>query len=228
MKPLAIRFGGGDEFPHLPADRQPGAQSLRNRQQRNLLSPFVGVVGTAMYAAGIWVAAGGRGAKFDRQEELFGGLFFAAIGLLCVYGAFVIWGKGQPKRHPRLRGTTLLVNDDTLRRGEEVSVTFRGGRTNEDRLEVGLACDERSDTQVRIFVRGASTVRRQTAEATVHEQWQAVPPGAGEQVFRFQVPVDAPYSYEGDCVSYAWKVSARAVRRLGKDARLDQPIWVLP
>lgn len=192
------------------------------------MAPFVGIVGTAMYAAGVWVAAGGRGARFDRQEELYGGLLFAAIGLLCVFVALLMWQGGRPRRHPLLRGTTLLVNGDDLRRGDEVSVTFTGPRTKDDRLELGVACDERVDTQVRAYVRGATVVTRQTAESTVHEQWQAAAPGEREQTFMFQVPFDVPYSYEGDCVSYAWRVSARAVRRWRKDARFDQPIWVQP
>lgn len=228
MKPLDLRFGGGAEFPHLPAGREPGGQSLRNRAQRSFLSPFVGLVGTAMFAAGIWAAAGGRGDRFDRQEELFGGLFFAAGGLLCIYGAWAMWAKGRPKRHPRLRGTKLFVRGATLRRGDLVSVTFTSRRQHDDRLEVGLVCGERYDVEVPVYVKGASTVARQTHEATIHEQWQAVPPGAGEQTFEFLVPVDVPYSYEGDCVSYAWRISARAVQPLRKDARLDQPIWVQP
>jgi hypothetical protein len=193
-----------------------------------MLAPFVGVVGTAMFAAGVWVAAGGRGAGFDRREELLGGLFFAAMGLLCVYGAMVIWQRGEPRRHPRLRRTTLSVDGETLHRGDEISVTLSSPQTNDDRLEVGLACDERFDTQVRVYVRGASTVRRQTGEVTVYERWQPVAPGVDGQTFRFTVPTEAPYSYEGDCVSFAWRVSARAVRPLRKDPRVDRPIWVEP
>jgi hypothetical protein len=228
LKPLDIRFGRDTEFPHLPGGREPGAQSRRNRAQGNFLAPFVGLVGTAMFVAGIWAAAGGRGDKFDRQEELFGGLFFAAGGLLCIYGAYAMWTRGRPKQHRRLRGTKLFVSGDMLRRGDQVSVTFTGPRRNDDLLEVGLVCDERYDVEVPVYVKGVSTVARQTHEATVHEQWQAVPPGAAEQTFGFLVPVDVPYSYEGDCVSYAWRVSARAVQPLRKDARLDQPIWVQP
>lgn len=216
------------EFPHLPAGRGPGGQSLRDRAQRNFWSPFVGVVGTAMFAAGIWVAAGGRGPRFDRQEELWGGLLFAAFGLLCVYGGLVMWERGRPKRHPRLRGATLSVIGGSLRRGGEVSVGCRRAQTSDGRLEVGIVCEERYDVQVRVYVRSARTVRRQTAQATVYEQWQPLPAVVGEQTFTFRVPVDAPYSYEGDCLSYAWRVSARAPVRLRKDPRTDEPIWVDP
>jgi hypothetical protein len=44
----------------------------------------------------------------------------------------------------------------------------------------------------------------------------------------FRLPSDVPYSYEGSCLSYAWRISARAVRRLRRDARLDEPLWVEP
>lgn len=226
MRPL--RLDRGAEFPHLPTGREPGPQSLRNRARRTLLSPFVGLVGTAMFAAGVWVAAGGRGARFDREEELYGGLFFAAMGLLCVYGAFAIRDAGRPKRHPRLRGTRLSVAGEGLRRGDEVSVTFTGRRTSDDRLELGIACDERHDTEARVYSRGGSAVVRQTGESTVHEEWHPVPAGAREQAVGFRLPPDAPYSYEGSCVSYAWRISARAVRPLRRDARLDEPIWVEP
>lgn len=227
MKPLEIRFGAGPEFPHLPQGREPGGQSLRSRTGGSFWAWLELIVGTGLYAAGVWAAAGGRGSRFDRQEELFGGLFLAGMGLLCVYVGVVTWEKGRPKRHPRLRGTRLVVDGETLRRGEEVEVTFTG-RASDDRLEVGVACDERYDTQVPVYVKGVSTVIRQTADGTVHEQWQSVSAGSVEQTFTFHIPADAPYSYEGDCVSYAWRISARAVEALREDPRLDQPIWVQP
>lgn len=217
-----------NSFPHLPAGHEPGVQSLRNRTRRNVLSPVVGLVGTGMWMAGVWAAAGGRGAEFDRQEELLGGIIFALGGLLCVYGAWAMQEKGRPKRHPRLRGMTLTTDRADLRRGEEVAITFLGKRGGDDPLEVGLVCAERYDMEVRARAGGATVVTRETAEARVHEQWQAVPPGVDEQTFTFTVPREAPYSYEGDCVSYVWFASARAVKPLRKDARLEEPIWVRP
>jgi hypothetical protein len=225
-----LRLGSHDrpEAPHLPAGREPGAQTLRNRERRTFLWPFVFVVGTAMYAAGVWIAAGGRGDRFDRQEELYGGLFFAALGLMCLFYAFLAWQGGKPRQHPRLRGTTLLVAGDELRRGDDVSVTLTRVGANDDRLLVGLVCNERVDVQVRAQIRTGSMLVRQTAETTVHEEWRPVTPGERERAFTFQLPAAAPYSYEGDCVSFAWRVSARAVRRWRKDPRLDEPIWVQP
>lgn len=215
-------------FPHLPVGYEPGGQSLRNRAQSKAWSPFIAFVGTCMFMAGVWIAAGGRGTSFDRQEELWGGILFGLMGLMCIYGAGVIGGQGKPKRHPLLSGTKLSVEPADPRRGDEVSITFAGERSDDDRLEIGLVCQERYDQEVRVYVRGASVVRRQTAEEAAHEQWQAVPAGVRERTFTFVVPQDAPYSYEGDCVSYAWFASARAVRPRRKDPRLEEPIWVRP
>lgn len=226
MKPLSLPRGAA--VPHLPADRAPGPQTLRNRARGRVVGPLVGVVGTAMFAAGVWVAAGGRGARFDRREELWGGLLFAAIGLVCVYGAFAISGAGRPQRHRRLRGARLSVDRTTPRRGDELIVTFAGPSAGGDRLELGIACDERYDREVRTYARGVSMVVRQTGEETVHEEWKAVPAGTVAHEVALRIPRDAPYSYEGSCLSYSWRVSARAVRPRRPDARFDQPIWVDP
>lgn len=148
------------------------------------------------------------------------------MGLLCIYGAGVMHGKGRPKRHPQLHGTTLSVEPASPRRGEQVSITFAGNSRDGDQVEVGLVCVERYDMEVRVYVRGGSVIRRETAEAHTHEQWQPVPPAVREQTFTFAAPRDAPYSYEGECVSYVWFASARTVKRLRKDPRLEEPIWV--
>lgn len=211
-------------FAHLPAGRDPGLQTLRNRQRRGFLTPLLWIVGAGMFAAGIWVAAGGRGARFDRQEELWGGLFFAACGVLVLYVPVVAWARDRPRRDPRLRELKLSVAGDGLRRGDRLSVAVAGRPPEVARLQVGVACDERFDTEVHTNV----MVTRETGQATVYEDWQVAPPGPVEHTVTFELPVDAPYSYEGDCVSYAWRVSARAVRAGLEDPRLDEPIWVEP
>jgi hypothetical protein len=174
-----------------------------------------------MLVAGVWVAAGGRGDEFDRQEELWGGLFFAAMGLMC---AFVGWSNSRTRRHPRLRGCALTVDRELVRRGDELVVTFEASRDAATPVELGLVCDERYDVEVRT----GTTVVRQTHEATAHAEWQPVGRSARTSGATFRVPATAPYSYEGDCVSYAWRVTARGVRRGRRDARLDRPLWVDP
>jgi hypothetical protein len=77
-------------LPHLPPGREPGIQTLRNRSHLSFWEPACFIVGAGMLGAGVFVAAGGRGSEFDRSEEALGGTFFALIGLLCVYGAYVV------------------------------------------------------------------------------------------------------------------------------------------
>jgi hypothetical protein len=128
-----------------------------------------------------------------------------------------------------VRGVTLAVDRDEARRGEQLSVTLTlatSPERGEHGLEVGIVCTERWDYQVQARPRGAPVVLRQTAEATPHEEWRAVEARPGEHVVTFEIPRDAPYSYEGECVSFAWRVSARLVRRLRSDPRLDHPVWV--
>jgi hypothetical protein len=190
----------------------------------------VGLVGTGMAAAGIFVAAGGRGPQFDRTEEALGGAFFALVGLVCAGWAYAqLRARRPPRLGARLRGIGLTVDRDEPRRGERLSVTLTlPPRAGQSELEVGLVCVERYDHLVRAQHRGGTSVIRQTGEATAHQEWRRVEPRAGEQTLTFQIPSDAPFSYEGECVSYAWRVSARAVRRLRADPRVDHPIWVLP
>jgi hypothetical protein len=214
--PLVLRPRAAGSFPHLPPGREPGAQSLRNRTGAPLLEAFVGLVGLAMLAAGVFVAAGGRGPRFDRREEALGGAFFALVGLLCAGWAYAQRRRSRPRR---LRGATLAVDRDEPRRGETLSVTL--SHEADEQLEVGLVCIERYDYLTRVQHRGGTTVVRRTAESAAHEEWR---PGAA--TLTFEIPRDAPYSYEGECVSYAWRVSARVVRKLRSDPRLDHAIWV--
>lgn len=219
---------GRDPFPHLPPGREPGPQSLRSRASRGFWVPVVAVVGAAMTGAGIFVAAGGRGPRFDPQEELWGGIVFALGGILCLFGAWKMRGKGQLRRSRRLRSTGLAVAGDDVRRGDRISVTVTPGNGTRGSLEVGVVCVERYDIRVPMTVRGVTRFRRDTVEGAVFERWQPVGAPGSASTLTFEIPREAPYSYEGDCVSYAWRVSARAVRRMARDDRLDRAIWVRP
>lgn len=217
-------------FPHLPPGREPGPQTLRNRAGYPFWEWAAGLVGAGLVVGGVFIAAGGRGPEFDRREEFWGGIFMASIGLVCAGWALFMRHKRRPLRLPnRLRGINLAVDREEARRGDELAVTltFAGrARAEDERLEVGLVCIERHDYLVRAQHRAGATELRQTAEDTAHEQWQAIETASGEQTLTFEIPRDAPYSYEGDCVSYAWRVSARIPRKLRLDRRTDRPIWV--
>jgi hypothetical protein len=217
------------DFPHLPPGREPGAQSLRNRMGVPILWWFVGIVGTGMFLAGVFVAAGGRGSGFNRMEELFGGIFFGAMGLLCAWVAYSQYRAFRPSPlRRRVRGMNLTVDRDEGRRGEKILATLDHSQ-NAEGLEVGLVCVERYDLQATARPpKGGTVVVRQTNQSTAYEQWHPVEPAAGEQSFAFEIPCDAPYSYEGECISYAWRLSVRRTRKLRPDPRIDHLVWVSP
>jgi hypothetical protein len=221
-------FGGGDEeelrFAHLPLGRDPGPQSVRTRKRRNLVGPLLTVAGFGMYGTGVWMVAGGRGALFEGTGEHWGGLFFGGVGLLVLAVPVLAWRGERQERHPLLEGVALSSTPETLRRGDEVTVAVTQ-RPASGRMDVGIGCDERFDTEVRTYSKGGGVTIRETGVKAFHEDWQAFADG---QTFTFRIPADAPYSYEGDCLSYAWRISARVPRRGRKDARYDVPIWVEP
>jgi len=185
-----------------------------------------------MFVSGVFVAVGGRGSKFDPLEEALGGAFFASMGLVCA-----LWAYSQLRKHrpPSLAnhmpGSALAVDRDDARRGEKLSVTLTlasSGGADDEPLEVGVVCVERYDYQATAQTRAGLIFIRQTREANAYEDWRQVERTAGDQSVDFELPRDVPYSYEGDCVSYAWRVSARVARKLRSDPRIDHAVWVLP
>jgi hypothetical protein len=75
---------------------------------------------------------------------------------------------------------------------------------------------------------GPQSRRREVGGAVAYEDWRPVQPLAGSQAFRFGVPERAPFSHEGDCLSFAWMVRAREPRAGARDPHQDEPLWVVP
>jgi hypothetical protein len=189
---------------------------------------FVGLVGLGMFLGGVFIVAGGRGPGYNFWEEHLGGAFFGGIGLLCTWVAYKQYRTFRPAPlHASVRGMSVAVGSDEARRGETISVTIDHAGTTDD-LEVGLVCVELFDLRATANTKAGIVYVRETNQRNAYEQWQAAEPQAGEQVLTFEIPGDAPCSYEGDCLSYAWRVSARLVRKLRTDPRIDHPIWVSP
>jgi hypothetical protein len=214
------------DFPHLPPGHEPGVQSLRNRVGAPFWETLSAIVGVGMVLAGTFVAAGGRGPAFNRTEELWGGLFFAVVGLIVTLWAYFQFRSRKPiSLRRRLPGTRLFVDRHETRRGDELTATLDVVRPR-DRLEVGVVCVERYDYLASGSVKGARFAIPQSRDTIAFEEWQPVEPVAGEQHYTFTIPRDAPYSWEGECVTFAWRVSARGPRRLRWDPRIDHAIWV--
>jgi hypothetical protein len=110
-------------------------------------------------------------------------------------------------------------------RGEEAEglVTIASSKWFEA-VVVGRVCTEYYDVEVG----SGEHSRTVTREAIAYEVWLPIETAPGEQSVRLAVPPDAPFSYEGDTLSFGWEVVARARRRHGLDALAAQKIKISP
>ena len=126
------------------------------------------------------------------------------------------------------RGLQIDASDHEVHRGAEVEalVTISNPR-GLGNVEVGLICTE-------YYARYSEGVGaddpggRATTYAVAHEAWRPVESAPGMQSVRLAVPTEAPFSYEGDCLSFSWEVVARGRRRRRLDAQAKREITVLP
>jgi hypothetical protein len=131
-------------------------------------------------------------------------------------------------RRRMARGLQVGASDEEVRRGEEVEalVTLSSAEGLGD-VEVGLVCTE-------YYARYSEGVGpddsggRATTYAIAHEAWLPVESAPGVQSVRLTIPTEAPFSYEGDCLSFRWEVVARGRRRRRLDAQARREISVLP
>ncbi len=132
----------------------------------------------------------------------------------------------------------MRPSTDEPRRGEDLVVTLSvadPSKLRGDRLEVGLECIERYDYRQHqssgsggVGSSGGSSSRRVTRRDTVFAQWLPAQRSSAGETFTFPIPADAPFSHEGDCLSFSWMLTARERVPNGIDTRLDHPIWVRP
>ncbi len=124
------------------------------------------------------------------------------------------------------KGLEIRVEQPEARRGEDVRALVVV--TEPDRLgqlEVGLVCAEYYDEQVRDHDMDGSNTHRTTSRAVEYEQWEHLDCVVGEHEVTLTIPAHAPYSYDGDCLSFRWEVVARG-RKSGLDAQAGQEIAV--
>jgi hypothetical protein len=126
----------------------------------------------------------------------------------------------------------LDVAPRRLRRGAAVTVALRAplAKLRLDDYELGLACLAHYATVESTHEGDAPGRFRMDRQQLVWEDWHAIPGAAEEQAappgdeapyaypgetsapgpLRLAVPPDAPYSYEGDLLSFYWAVWLRA------------------
>jgi hypothetical protein len=162
----------------------------------------------------------------------------AIVAFLAFFGGVAYWilfHDGVLERHVdflRRRLTTgidLGAREDVVHRGDQVEAVVTVSRPRGlGRLEVGLVCTESYDYWSSSTPGSDSGSSRETAHEVAHEAWQAVEPGVGEHTVRFGVPVDAPFSYKGTCLSFKWELVAVGRRRRRLDAQAAADVTVLP
>lgn len=181
-----------------------------------------GSLGVAVLAIGIASFAAGEG--FGPGAD---GPWFVALALVVIAAGFVerrtSWSKPA-------RNLELSAAPAEPRRGQAISVSLEVTRppSADAVLEVGLVCSEIYDYQERTYRPTGSSTVRSTRVIDAYAEWAPAQATGERQQLAFTVPSEAPYSYEGDCISYAWRVCARQRRRFGRSPVRELPIWVLP
>jgi hypothetical protein len=180
-----------------------------------------GGLGFAGY--GIWDYANGSEDAASEGAQLAASIFAVVFGLAMLAGGVFALMRAYP---PRARGYGIAVEPAELRRGDEldVRVTVADPQRAGGGAEVGLVCVE----YYSVTRHSRNGSYRDDAEATAHEEWRPIRPGQARPYERFRIPAAAPYSHEGEYLSYHWQVRVREPRDMLPDPRVDERIWVSP
>ena len=152
-------------------------------------------------------------------------------GIVAALMVFVagVFGAGAWWTFRKLRpavpiGIRVTPEPEIVRRGGIVAVRLGGVRED---LDVGLVCEEErevQDTLIGVSDDVGDLDVTRLVEVPVFEAW--VPVRAGIRSYEIALPVDGPFSYEGQRVSFRWRVAARSRSGRGRQAR--EEFWVLP
>jgi len=215
-------------FDHLPPGHPPGRQSRRAARTRpwGPILLFLFALGALGGSIALWV---GRNTAKSKSGSEVGAAVFLGVAILLVLVAIWLWRRLFHARVARYLDVT--ADPIELRRGDAVHATLRVTDPSriDGKLQIGLMCTAFHDVKVESYdAQGHRSERRSTERTEVVTDWRDVDPSAGEQRLDFAVPPDSAFSYEGDTVSWAWRVSARVAREHRSDPHRDVPIWVSP
>ncbi len=208
---------------HLPDGREPGPQSRRAGAATGvsrMLLPAMAVLFIACFIGIPLVIATVTVAPVVKYTVL------GALTIVFLVAMYVLVRRFRPAEAGPFE---VLADPLELRRGEEVEaeLTIYDIERLDGRLEVGLVCVERYDRPTAAGGDSAE-LRRETEEQVTYERWLPAWRTEEPQSFAFRVPTDGPYSYEGECLSFAWRVAAREPDRDTAGDGSGDPIWVLP
>jgi hypothetical protein len=208
---------------HLPLDYEPGPQSLRaapaNDDGTGFLLPVMAILFLACFIGIPLVVISVTEAQ---------GVIYPVLGALAVVFVVAMWLLARRLRSGGDVRYEVLAEPLELRRGDEVEAELLVHEPDRlgGRVEVGVVCVERYDRPA--GGGGDEPGGREVAEDVAYERWLPARHTEEEQRFRFRIPPEGPYSHEGECLSFAWRVSAREIDGAGDDSSIDDPIWVLP
>jgi hypothetical protein len=118
----------------------------------------------------------------------------------------------------------LEVEPRRLARGGNVTVTLDAPQERIAGRELGLGCLAHHAGVHKTGEGGEAGGRfRMDRQTMTYADWRP----AGDSEFEFTVPPDAPYSYEGDVVSFYWGIWLRAEGRVA-DREAYVPLVVEP
>jgi hypothetical protein len=139
-------------------------------------------------------------------------VIFAAVAGITLLG---LGRRYRRKLRPRSDTVEIAAAGDVRRGGDvDVAITIRDGAHTGVRLKVGILCLERYDVEEST----KNSTRRVTREDFAHEEWREVSASEAQQALSFAIPVEAPYSYQGSCLSFEWHAEALEIARLRPDA----------
>jgi hypothetical protein len=134
----------------------------------------------------------------------------------------------------RLTSCLEIDADQAVSRGDEVEALVTiSDAAKAGSVEVGVVCTEYYDEEVTESYTDSDGVlqtrtSRETHQAAAHEEWRSIESTVGVQSVRITIPAEAPFSYEGDCLSFRWEIVARGRRHDRLDAQAGQAISVRP
>jgi hypothetical protein len=184
---------------------------------------------------GIGLVAGGavlfalRSHGGHSSSKLVGAIMFWAFGAAVLVITWLLFRRARGG--PRLRGVSISVERTEFARGDKVrgNLTLGARPAATEGLEIGLVCTAFVDTEREVSNgRGGHSTIRVIEPSVVVKQWHRITTGSPSQGFTFTIPADGPFSYEGETISWAYRISARHQRRGRSDPHTDVPIWVTP
>jgi hypothetical protein len=222
-------------YRHLPRGHRPGRQSRRRASRLRKTWRAAAILFGFLVAAGAFLgllSLLGTVFGIDAAEAV---VYWVLVGSVLATVGIVVLLEIDPVSSSK--DVALEVAPSQVARGQWVGVTVsprRVGAAVSD-VEVGLLCIQFADAWFDQWGRWYRSIddmpdstgpRRDTVEEIAHEVWRDVALDDDVELL-FKVPEWAPYSYEGECLSFAWRAAAKHRGEFAV-AEAHVPVWVTP